>query len=235
MSSFKSKIKESENLLNAEFIPEKGLSISFTDYENSIIDYPNYKTINNQFSELTEHIHLLKSAKTVNLDMDSKALIEIYKLFYNENPDFSHSNINVRIQTMMSILVQFGISLGDNYLPCLLEKRKMPMSVNLMLLVEKLFPLGEITDINDPVKLADEPKKIIKIVGESVREVISDGYNKDEVLITISKVIHAERYSLPSNCNIEELCEFTNRTKNEVESSIKLVRRIDNKIYKEFL
>lgn len=229
----KSKKRESENSLNAEFTPGRGLSIFFTDFdEDSIIDYSNSKNINEQFGELIKHIGLLKGAKAVNLDMDSKTLIEIYKLFYNENPDFSHSNINVRIQTMMSILAQFGISLGDDYAFSLWGKVKMPISLTLEQLVNKLFPLGEITDIDDPVKLADEPKKIIKIVGECVREVINDGYNKDEALITISKVIHAGRYSLSSNDNVKELSEFTNRTQNEVESSIRLVKRIENKLDK---
>lgn len=110
------------------------------------------------------------------------------------------------------------------------KKVKMPISLNLEQLVNKLFPLGEISDIDDPVKLADEPK--IKIVGECVREVINDGYNQDEALITISKVIHAGRYRLSSNANVKELSEFTNRTENEVESSIRLVKRIETKLNK---
>ena len=162
--------------------------------------------------------------------MDSKALIEIYKLFYDENPDFSLSNINIRVQTMMSILAQFGITLGADYSFSLLEKSKMPNSLYIEQLVNKLFPLGEITDVDEPIKLADEPKKIIKIVGECVREVINDGYNKDDALITISKVIHAGRYNLSSNSNVKELSNFTNRTQNEVESSIRLVNRIEKKL-----
>ncbi len=43
--------------------------------------------------------------------MNPKVLIEIYKLFYNENPDFSLSNTSIKVQTMMSILAQFGITL----------------------------------------------------------------------------------------------------------------------------
>lgn len=228
----KTRSEESENSLNVEFTPGKGLNITFMDYEDNIIDYPNCKNINEQFSELIKHIGLLKSAEAINLDLDSKTLIEIYKLFYNENPDFSLPNINVKIQTMMSILIQFGISLGDDYAFSLLGKFKMPISINLEQVVNKLFPLGEIDNIDDPVKIAEKPKKIIKIVGECVREVINDGYNKDEALITISKVIHAGRYSLSSSCNIGELCQFTNCTQNEVESSIRLVKHIEKKLDK---
>lgn len=227
----KNKIEAKDNSLNAEFTLGKGLNISITDFdEDSIIDYPNSKEISEQFSKLIQHISLLKNAKAINLDMDSKILIEIYKLFYNENPNFSISNINVRIQTMMSILAQFGISLGDDYAFSLWGKVKMPISLNLEQLVNKLFPLGEITSIDEPIKLAEEPKRIIKIVGECVREIINDGYNKDEALITISKVIHAGRYSLSSAANVEELSKFTNRSQNEVESSIRLVKCIEKKL-----
>ena len=60
-----------------------------------------------------------------------------------------------------------------------------------------------------------------------------DGYNKDEALITISKIIHAGRYNLSINSNIEKLSKFTNRTKNEIESSIRLVKRIEEKLNKD--
>ena len=226
----KNKNDENKNSITIEF--DSGnlkIFVSKKD-KDSILDYPHYDSMNHQFNELIKHMHLLKNVKPVNLDMDSKALIEIYKLFYDENPNFSLSNINIRVQTMMSILAQFGITLGADYSFSLLGKSKMPNSLYIEQLVNKLFPLGEITDVDDPIKLADEPKKIIKIVGECVREVINDGYNKDDALITISKVIHAGRYDLSSNSNVKELSNFTNRTQNEVESSIRLVKRIEKKL-----
>lgn len=225
----KNKSEENTNSMNAEFRPERGLSVSFSNNDaDSIVDYPNSENMNEQFSELIKHIGLLKGAKAVNLDMDSKTLIEIYKLFYNENPNFSLSNINIRVQSMMSILKQFGISLGDDYTFHLWGK--IPTSFNLEQIVNKLFLLGEITDIDDPVDLPDKSKKIIEIVGQCVREVINDGYNKDEALITISKIIYAADYNLSSNGAIKGLYGFTNLLKNEIESSIRLVKRIENKL-----
>ena len=56
----KNKNKENKNLMTAEFTPGKGLNLSFSDFENdSIIDCPNYKDINEQFSKLMKHIYLL--------------------------------------------------------------------------------------------------------------------------------------------------------------------------------
>ncbi len=228
--NYQNKNNRRENLTTAEFSNRK-LNVSFSDYaKNSIIDYPNYDSVNQQFNKLMMHIHLLKNAKPVSLNRDSKALIEIYKLFYSENPNFSLSNINIKVQAMMSILAQFGITLENDYSFSLLGKNKVPNSLYLEQLVNQLFPLGEITDIDNPIKLADNPKKIIKIVGECVREAIYDKDNKDDALITISKVIHAGRYNLSTNSNVEKLSAFTNQTQNEVETSIRLVKRIKEKL-----
>lgn len=75
-------------------------------------------------------------------------------------------------------------------------------------------------------------KKTIKVVGECVRGAISNAKSQNEALITISKVIHAGRYCLASDSDIEKLSEFTERNIDEVMSSIKLVKCIKNKINK---
>ena len=109
----------------------------------------------------------------------------------------------------------------------------MPVSLKLEQRVNKLYPLGEINSIEDSIKLTDEPKKIIKIVGECIRETIPNEQSQNEALITISKIIHAGRYCLSSNSDIKKLSEFTERNTDEVESSIKLVKRIENRINKQ--
>ena len=226
-------IKEStsdEDQISIKYNPGNSLDFSFEDFEGNIIDYPNSKNTITRFTDMLNRIYQLKHVSAIELDMDSTALIEIYKLFYNENPDFSDKTINIRIQTMMSILAEFGISLGDDYAFSLWGKVKMPISLNLEQKVSRLFPLGEIVDIDEPIELAKEPKNTIKIAGECIREAISDGYNKEEALITISKIIYAGRYNLYSNIDIKALSEFANRTPNEVESSIQLVKRIEKRI-----
>lgn len=167
------------------------------------------------------------------LDINDKELIEIYKLFYNENPDFSSKGINIKVQAMMSILAEFGISLDDDYGFIPWEKEKIPISLKLEQRINKLYPLGEISSTENSVKLANEPKKIIKIVGECIREAIMNEENQNDALITISKVIHAEKYCLSSNSYIKELSKFTVRNTDEVESSIKLLKRIENRINKK--
>lgn len=231
---YKDKTEEKQNSMYVAFTSGKGLNISFPGFEsNNIVDYSSSEIINKKITNLIKYIYSLKNVKTVYLDIDSKLLIEIYKLFYNENPDFSTPTISIKVQAMMSILSQFGISFGDIYGFRFWGKDKMPMSLSLEQLVDKLFPLGEIIETSDPIKIKNEQRKVIKIVGENIREAIHYECNKEaslEELITISKVIYAGRYRLSSNTDTKELCEFTNCIAKEVESSIRLVKCIENRI-----
>lgn len=205
-----------------------GIKLDYNNHEIYIEDYSGIELLANKMTEITKQIYYLKHAEAIVLNTDDKALIEIYKLFYNDNPDFSSKDINIKVQTMMYILAEFGISLEDNYSFSLCGKVKMPASLSLEQMVNKLYPLGEVSSLEDSVKLAEEPKKIIKIVGETIRETI-----KNEALITISKVIYAERYCLSSNSDVKKISEFTGHTTNEVESSIKLVKHIETRIDKQ--
>ncbi len=216
-----------------KYEPTSGIKLDYNSHETDITNYPDIELISKEITEIIKQIYYLKNTKAVMLDINDKELIEIYKLFYNENPNFSSKGINIKVQAMMSILAKFGISLYEDYGFILLGKVKMPISLNLEQRVNKLYPLGEISSTEDSIKLADEPKKIIKIVGECIREAISNEQSQNEALITISKVIHAGRYCLSSNSDIKELSEFTERNTDEVESSIKLVKRIENRINKQ--
>ena len=152
---------------------------------------------------------------------------------YKENPDFSSKDINVKVQTMMSILAEFGITLDCDYSFDLMGKKKMPVSLKLEEMVQKMYPLGLVSEVKDNIKIAEEPRKIIGFVGDSIGDTISLEDDINEALITISKVIHASRYNLSSKADIREIAEFTNRSVDEVETSVQLVKRIEHKINKE--
>lgn len=217
-----------ENFI-VKFTPSDNISFMFTDANNKVIDYSNIKNISDRITKVLQEIYYLSNVKPIELDQDSKVIIEVYKLFYNENPDFSDKNINIKIQTMLSILAEFNISVGD-YGFLLSGKRNIPMSMNLSNLVYELFPLGEIKEIDNPIQLREDAKKTISIVGEGIRNTIDSTDNQEEALITISKVIHAARYNLSSTASIEDVAKYTDCSSDEIESSMKLVKRINTKI-----
>ena len=232
ISLFEKRDKDSELAENfiIKFTPSDNISFMLTDTNNKVIDYSNLKNISDRITEVLQEIYYLSHAKPIELDQDSKVIVEVYKLFYNKNPDFSNKNINIKIQTMLSILAEFYISVGD-YGFSLSGKRNIPMSMNLSNLVYELFPLGEIKEIDNPIQLREDAKKTISIVGEGIRNTIDSTDNQEEALITISKVIHAARYNLSSTASIEDVAKYTDCSSDEVESSMKLVKRINTKIH----
>ena len=211
---------------------DDGIDIDYYSDDN-ILEDSKVQDFTKEIKSIMEHIKMISDAKSGTLFDEDKELIEIYKLFYKEYPDFSSKDINVKVQTMMSILAEFGITLDFDYAFCLWAKVKMPVSLNLEEKVQKMYPLGVVDEVYDNVKLAEEPKKIIEIVGDSVRDAIHDEDDMNEALITISKVIHASRYNLSSDATVSEIAEFTNRSVDDVEASRQLVKRIEHKINKE--
>lgn len=206
------------------------LNISFPDLEDKkIIESSNIEDIKDIFDIVINHIDSLNNVSSVYLDNDSKAIIEAYKIFYNENPDFSKEDINIKIQTMLSILAQFDICFGDYSFRI---NEKMPESLTLLQMINRLFPLGEITVVEDPVKLKVSAKETIEIVGKTIRETIGNNQDMNESLIVISKTIHAGRYDLSSVYDVKELVEYPNinLTYNEANSSAQLVKMIKRKL-----
>lgn len=213
------------------YTPGTSLNISFADVENNITTHPNFKNATKKLAMILSKLSILKSARPIELDRDSKVLTEIYQLFYDENPDFSDFNIHSKIQTMMSILVQFGISYG-NYSFTYREEYKIPVSLVLEQQVNTLFPLGEVSQIDSPVLLSNDAQIIIQSVGEYIRR-ITQNNEQEEILKTMSNVIYAGRYQLSSACDRKAIAEFSNYSLETVESSIQLVKRIEKRLHKQ--
>lgn len=218
--------KDSQNF-KIKYDSVLGLELNYYD------EFGNIKKYTDDLSNIMKYISDLFNVGPIVINDNDKALIEIYKLFYKENPDFSSKDINIKVQTMMSILAGFNVTLDCDYSFSLMTKLKMPFSLKLEEMVQKMYPFGVVDEVKDNVKLAEEPKKIIEIVGNSIRDTISLEDDMNEALITISKVIHASRYNLSSKADIREIAEFTSRSVDDVEASVQLVKRIEHKINKE--
>lgn len=196
-------------------------------YNNYKIDFAQYFT---ELTKISKKVYRLENIKAITLHEDDKIIIEVYKLFYDENPDFSSKDVNIKIQAMIQILAQFGISLNMDYGFRLWNKSEMPVSFKIEFLVNRLYPFGEVDMVEDNIRLTKKSKRTIKVIGECIREVISKYQNQIEALITISKVIYSGRYNISNESNIEEISQFIECNPSEVKSCMKLVRCIENKI-----
>lgn len=206
-----------------------GLKLDWLNIEAANnLDSQKITEISKEISDIMEYILSLKEVRALTLDSDAKLLIEIYKLFYNEDPNFSDENIHFKVQPMMSILDYFGVSLGTDYV--FVKSFKTPMSLRLIELVKKLSLFGQIK-IEEPFKIKDYLARTIKIVGEVINENIDKNNNEND-LINISQIFHAARYNLSLVSDKKKICKLTDCSIEELESCILLVKKIERKIKK---
>lgn len=216
-----------------KYNPSKDIKITVSAADNKITEYSNARNFGDKMTKFLTEINDLSKAKSIELNDNSKILIEIYKCFYNEIPDFSDKLINIKMQTMVSILIEFGISINDDYYFSLYGKKNMPMSLVLYDHIYNLFPFGKIEGVDYTMKLRDDVKKRIITIGNTIRAAIKDIDNKAEALITISKAVYAARYDLSYVKSIGDISKYTDCSNNDLEFSMKLVKNINTKIHNQ--
>lgn len=163
-----------------------------------------------------------------NISKEMEVLIEIYRLFYHENPNFCDKNINIKIQSMMVILLYFGVSFGSDYGFHFLEEKRIPISSNLQDDIKNLYQIGEVTD-NKFIELSKDNKRIIKIVSDILFKETLDFNDTIDLTTSVSQVIYAREYCLQTGVGTQEIAHFLNLPVEEVEKNSQLVKQIENK------
>ncbi|MCI8778482.1 MAG: hypothetical protein HFI87_04975 [Bacilli bacterium] len=163
-----------------------------------------------------------------NITKEATILIEIYKLFYHENPNFCDKDINIKMQSMMAILLQFGLPFSGGYGFHFLEEKRIPMSFNLQDDINNLYKMGKATD-NKLIELSKDTKRIVKIVSDILFKEGVDSSDIVQLVTRVSQIIYAREYCLPTGINTEEIAQFLNLPVEEVENKLQLVKKIENK------
>mgnify|MGYP004646209537 CR=1 FL=1 len=167
-----------------------------------------------------------------SLSEDSKKFIEMYNLFYNEMPDFSLYDTQFKGQAMMSILSHYEISLdGYTYRPY--TDAKVPYSVRLNLLKNDLKIYGKIEKIDNSIELNEHQKRIIKIIGDTIRSLADEKQVLEDVLFPLSRTLYMIDCSYLSLDAVDRITELTNKSENDVSDCIKLAKKIENQIDKK--
>ena len=198
---------------------ELDFSIKRKHYSSSVFKTTDLTEAFNQFM-LT--IDGFKNLSVIKLDSKDELICKVYKLFFDEDPDFSKKDTNVKIQTMITILCEFNICI--DYPMSVYTEGKMPINYTLSDRIRKLRPLGKVdTSKLITVKLNKESEKDIKEIGKIVRESNID-------MVTLSKIIHAGNYSLSDNSNTDYILNSTKCTNEEVEKGIAFIKKINKSL-----
>lgn len=218
--------------------PHTGINFNyFLDQEVS--ETENKEKAQYLFSGMMDYVYKLKDIKTLNLDKETKMLLEYYRLFYNEIPNFMDQSINFKFQTMMVILKNFGVILSDNYSDYSISDDfgvSIPSSYALAHSIKNLFAFENISEIDCPVEveLDKKTKEIIKIVGSEVKENNgNDVYTNNTMIANMCNIIYASEYNCPSDptgYEIGKLSANSNCSTGDVKSTAILVKKIETKL-----
>jgi len=120
-----------------------------------------------------------------NLSRKEKALVEIYKLFFNDYPDFSNKQTRYNVYAMMSIINKYDIHLSDEYGFNINEEGYI-FSSNIQNVINNLLPYGQIVSYEEELNINNEDKEIIMIIGEMIKKLCNEELDKNKMLQDIS-------------------------------------------------
>lgn len=210
--------------VDIELQGENQLSLSFKSDDNKILDYGE---IIRENSSIIYDIERLKNIVPIEISKSSKSLIEIYKLFFNEIPDFSE-DIQIRVQSMMSILAMFNVSLDVDYSFTPITYKKIPFSLTLEQIITDLYSFGKVEHIEEPVTILKDKQEVIKNVGKQIRDLVPKDKSLDDTLVEISKIAFASRYNFTFNSHIKQICELSGASKEQVKKVMEIYENIIN-------
>ncbi len=221
--------KDLKVVYQVQYSKNNQVQFTLSDSDGQIVEYPFYKNSLSLIQESMKEIRNLKRAYPVTLEEDGKALCEIYQLFYQELPDFSLEETKIKMQAMLSVLVECNISLGEKYAFSHLSPNGLPISNDLDVLLSNLKPLGQVERQEEPFLLAKEPQERIQIAGEIFHQNFASATNPLEMLETMSRVIYESRYDLLGARVPSILARNAHCSVEDVEQSIQYVKQIREK------
>lgn len=167
---------------------------------------------------------LKQENKTIQIYSENELMCNTYKLFYQENPNFSKEETNTRFQTMFYILQEFSLFLGYIFVQPY-EENVLPVSLDLEHEVERLSPLGEIEVDLTKIKMDEQMKRKIETIGKFVRKYTQ---NKIDNLSKLAIILYMK--NMLNNYGIEDLSTIIDDLPPDVEESKELIRKINKKI-----
>lgn len=218
-----------------KFEPQSGIRIDYNyrDEQVNLASPIGSQCFTQKTSEVMNLIGNLVDITPTKLETLDEDLIQVYKAFYNENPDFSDPNINIKVQSMLVILEEFGLKFFDKYnyyFIHYMQGNSYPNSPDLEVRINELYPYGEIEVDENNSRLTEKAKKRMKIINESILTAIGDN-DLVEALKVISTVVFTSKRNLATDQS-DVISKFTSIDIQTVEDNLKLVRKIKEKFEK---
>lgn len=218
--------------MDYSYTPKKRVQaeLTITDSDGNLKNPSQYQNI---FYQKIEIIQQLQQVKPTVLSTTNHRLCAVYRLFYQENPNFSISETKQKTINMLTFLREFNISVEDketNYNLTLNSKKDKLSSLTLLLELNELAPFGEITPEMSSIQLANWEKQTIKAIGKEIRHHMQKHSDPMKWFSNLVQINYIKKYYLPSKSSEQDIANFGNYQKDEVIKTLKLVKEIKKNV-----
>ena len=207
------RLNSSEDVqMKIKFNENDGFSVHIPNHFNLInLLHLNDCQIQNVISSsyrLISNINEMKMLDNMYFNKEEKMLIDIYQMFFAENPDFSKKETVARIQSMMFILSKYNISLPNQDSFSMDNMQEYPICESIHTIIERLVPFGEIDRYRgDQVRFMPKVNNDIFKIGKLVTEFCSNYKERDKVLNSISSILYVID-NLPPYAKISDILNY---------------------------
>lgn len=199
------------------------------DLFNNFVDKTNFEKT---FSKYLNNLYSLLFVNEIKIDGEVKILCEIYKLFYNDYPDFNSKNIFIRMQTMIYILKEFGVVISNEYIFNNLNDMKMPYSEKINKIIEKMKAYDKMDKCFD-VNLNNKMKEKILVISNIIKKSKNKEVPIEKIMLEFSCALYTIRYCLSLGSNEDDICNYLNYTRKSVDNFVKINKLINKRLYEK--
>lgn len=177
-----------------------------------------------QSTSLLTYLHTLLidlNGNNIHLDSETKKICTLYKLFYDEDPNFSSPEINVKMHALILLILSIsGIQLNDKFTFVTYQGKKIPISPDLELKLIDLIPFGKIEVKRNSFEEIS-PKLVTALI--ELKKIIKEYTQTEELeldnIIKFANVFYANKCNAkkPNTSRISKISEETNYPIEEID------------------
>ena len=223
-----------------EFEFSKGNGIRYNSLNKDITEFTfdEEKAFDFFVSQEKDHLRTLKNnsgarkkGDTLSFSSSERCLCSAYRLFYNENPDFSNYVTVLKAQAMVMMLEEHGCNVAG------LEEgfvrySRLPSNQDFDNLCYKLSPFGEIDKSMCSANFTNSDKRKIEEIGSFVTDYIEKAEsNKDDVLKNLIVIYYCRKKCMPwgQEDNVSALSKRYSVDSKEVSKCLALIKKVENR------
>lgn len=210
--------------------PIKGIRTNFSITDN----YENQCTIGEYSNIFSKCINTLNQLRNLTLSEYDKRIIAIYRLFYQENPNFNNQEHRIKTLAMLAFLKEFGIlaprNKDDYYTFNLSNNFSLLSSKELTKDLQNLALLGEVTEGMSSIELPDWEYQTITKVGQEIRKHMKEQEFPIAWFVNLVRINYIKTYCLLSQNPSQKIAMHSNCPEEKVNKYLKLVRKIEEQV-----